>query len=116
MKTHIVTKDQLDAENRYIGTTSLVDFEGHIEIEIDLGCVIFTTLKAAGRIFAKAGSGIEAGDGIEAVKTISVRLRIFAGLVTWRLPELDELKVTCSKLVSGTVAFGELVETSREAK
>ena len=66
LKTHVVTQDQLDSNNRYIGATDLTNFEGHIEIDPNLEYVFFAALKAGGRIFAKAGSGIEAGWGIEA--------------------------------------------------
>ena len=110
-KIHVVTKDQLDGDNRYTGTVDLTQFDGSIEIEANLGRVIFTALRAVGNIFAEAGSGIEAGWGIEAVANISVRLRIFVGLVRWRLPRPEELVISCRKLTSGTVAHGTLNET-----
>lgn len=70
----------------------------------------------------KAGSGIEAGLGIEAgsgikagwgIKTglaiianhISARLRIFAGLCSWRIPEPSEMEIRAD-IRSGTIAFG----------
>ena len=58
----------------------------------------------------EAGSGIEAGDGIEAglsivAKWVSSRLRIFAGLVLWRLPTDAELEIR-AELRSGTIAYG----------
>ena len=43
--------------------------------------------------------------------TLSSGLRIFAGLCLWRLPEPDELKITCGKLASGEVCYGELIES-----
>ena len=107
MKTHLITKDQLDSENKYIGATDITAFEGNIEIEVNLGYVVFSALKAVGYILAKAGSGIKAGWGIKA------KLRIFAGLIMWRLPNPEELKITCKKLESGTIAFGELIETGK---
>jgi len=156
MKTHIITKDQLDADNNYIGSTNLDNFEGHLESEENLGYVKFKFLKIQGYIGFKAGSGIKAGDGIEAgggikagcgieagggieagsgieagggikagggieagsgieagwgisAKTISSKLRIFAGLCLWRLPTKEECQIR-AKLLSGTIAFGELVE------
>ena len=75
---------------------------------------------AAGRLVIKtratvtgwlrAGLGIEAGEGIEAgfsivAKFLSVRLRIFAGLVAWRLPEPSECEVR-AEIRSGTLAHG----------
>ena len=137
MKTHLITKDQLDSENKYIGATDITAFEGNIEIEVNLGYVVFSALKAVGYILAKAGSGIKAGWGIEAgegikagwgieagegikagsgIKAgwgIKAKLRIFAGLIMWRLPNPEELKITCKKLESGTIAFGELIETGK---
>ena len=61
----------------------------------------------------EAEGGIKAGGGIKAKLTISVRLRILVGLINWRLPIASEQTVTCSKLVSGTVALGTLVETGQ---
>ena len=61
----------------------------------------------------EAGSGIEAGWGIKAgfsiaCKFLSVRLRIFAGLVSWRLPKPDEDEIR-GELRNGTIAFGKHV-------
>jgi hypothetical protein len=39
-----------------------------------------------------------------------VRLRIFAGVCTWRLPSEEETKITCRIVKSGTVAFGLVVK------
>ena len=51
----------------YIGTESVTDFNGSIEIDANIGwCRFASRLAARGSIIAKAGSGIEAGDGIEA--------------------------------------------------
>jgi hypothetical protein len=44
-------------------------------------------------------------------RVTSSGLRIFAGLCLWRLPEEEEKKIICGKLVKGVVAFGDLVET-----
>ena len=45
MKTHRITKDQLDSENRYIGPVDLTGFRGSVEIEASLGNVIFTEIR-----------------------------------------------------------------------
>ena len=79
MKTHLITKDQLDSENKYIGATDITAFEGNIEIEVNLGYVVFSALKAVGYILAKAGSGIKAGWGIEAGEGIKAGWGIEAG-------------------------------------
>jgi hypothetical protein len=95
MKTLIITKKDLDADNYYVGDKN--EFDGHIELEANLGWVRFKrSLKATGKIVAeagtgieagwgiKAGTGIEAGWGIEAGTGIKARLRIFAGLCLGR--------------------------------
>ena len=134
MITFTVLKEHLDEENRYVGPENLADFAGHLEIAEKLGFVVFGALKVAGYIWAKAGSGIKAGEGIKAGWGIkagegieagwgikagfsitckaSLRsgLRIFAGLCLWRLPKPEESRVECKRLESGQVAFGELVE------
>ena len=70
----------------YIGTESVADFDGHIEIEGNLGYVRFSGhLSAKGYIAAGAGSGIKASWGIEAGLSIicggalKVSCRIFVG-------------------------------------
>ena len=77
MNTHIITKDQLDADNNYIGSVSLADFQGSLEIESSLGWVNFSkTLNVSGCILAKAGSGIGAGRGVKAGRGIKAGLGI----------------------------------------
>ena len=79
MKIHIITKDQLDKDNNYIGETDLSDFDGHLQSEKSLGYVRFKFLKVKGHIWFKAGSGIEAGGGIEAGEGIKAGWGIKAG-------------------------------------
>ena len=65
----------------------------------------------------KAGEGISAGWGIKAgfsircKRALSARLRIFAGLVSWRMPTPEEQEIECAKLEQGTVALGFIKET-----
>ena len=64
MQTLTITAADL-TDGVYTGATDVSDFEGHIEIEANLGTVRFKAgICVAGGIFAKAGSGIEAGLGI----------------------------------------------------
>jgi hypothetical protein len=61
----------------------------------------------------KAGLGIEAGDGIKAglsitCKFLSVRLRIFAGLINWRLPTDGDDEIR-TEVRGGTVALGTII-------
>jgi hypothetical protein len=67
----------------------------------------------------EAGLGIEAGSGIKAgwgiacglslhCKWLSAGLRIFAGLVSWRLPGPGDDEIR-GELRGGTIAFGTLV-------
>ena len=150
---HLVTKDQLNKRNEYVGTIDLSDFDGAIEFAANLDRVVFAgAVRAARYIRAKAGTGIEAGCGIKAgwgikagtgikagcgikagagieagwgikagegieagadIKAgegIKVRLRVFAGLISWRMPEAAELEVRCKSFV-GTLAYGKLALT-----
>jgi len=64
----------------------------------------------------KAGGGINAGWSIEAgltikSKWISTSLRIFAGLVSWRLPAPDEEEIH-AEIRRGTVACGRVIAPS----
>ena len=64
----------------YCGKTDVSSFEGSIEIEGKLGYVRFAgRLSATGYIFAEAGSGIEAGEGIKAGSGIEAGWGIKAG-------------------------------------
>jgi hypothetical protein len=72
-------KDTDSYYKEYCGTANVADFAGHIEIEANLGWVKFVSLKATGRIFAQAGSGIEAGWGIKAGSGIEAGWGIKAG-------------------------------------
>ena len=62
----------------------------------------------------KAGDGIKAGWGITCKKSLNIGLRIFAGLYLWRKPTKNELEITCGKLESGEVCYGDLIETGIE--
>ena len=72
-------KDTDSYYKEYCGTENVADFDGHIEIEANLGFVKFLSLKAKGHIFAKDGSGIKAGEGIEAGEGIKAGWGIEAG-------------------------------------
>jgi hypothetical protein len=94
-------------------------------IEAGLGIEAGSGIKAGWGIEAgegiKAGEGIEAGGGIEAglsiiCKTISAKFRIFAGLCIWKLPEQNETEIKTEELISGTIAFGNLVITQKVNK
>ena len=59
-----ITEADLDRDNFYTGNSN---FDGHVEIDKNLGWVKFkTNFIAKGNILAKAGSGIKASEGIEA--------------------------------------------------
>jgi len=70
MKTLKVTAKDIKKSDSYwsdyIGTTDVSNYDGHIEIDGNLGYVKFLSIKATGHIWAEAGSGIKAGWGIEA--------------------------------------------------
>ena len=126
MKTLKITKADLNERNEYTRSRDL-EFEGHIEVEASLGLVsVLGFIRAAGGLSIEAGSSIEAGESIEAWLSIeaggsikaglsirckaklTVKLRIFAGLCTWRLPKPEEQIIECAELTQGTVCFGEL--------
>jgi len=66
MNTYTITQKDLNENNEYIGDTDLSNYKGHIMAEEGLGYVRFRSLRATGRIYFEAGSGIEAGHVIEA--------------------------------------------------
>ena len=74
-----ITKADLDENNFY--KEDSVDVDGVIEIDGDLGTVCFRgSVKTKKYVFAKAGSGIEAGLGIKAGEGIEAGWGIKAGL------------------------------------
>jgi uncharacterized protein (DUF342 family) len=134
MKTLTLTSSDFDSNGIYIGKTDLSNFDGNLKIKVDYAYFtksIFVTgyikasdsIKASGSIkaggsieaggYIEAGNSIIAGNSIEAGFTIaceqlSAKLRIFAGICTWKIPTDDEMLITCEKLVSGIIAFGKL--------
>jgi hypothetical protein len=76
MKTTTITRADL-TNGEY---TAKAEFDGHVEIEANLGWVRFPrALTAKGRVRASAGSGISAGWGISAGSGISAGWGISAG-------------------------------------
>ena len=125
MKTLNITSKEVKETKyyykEYIGE-DVSDFEGNIEIEENLGCVRFSSIKANGYIWAKEGSEIEAGRGIEAglgikagseieagegikagegitcKKELTFRYKLFAGTCLWKTLTDAEKTITCGKL------------------
>ena len=120
MEKLVIGKKDLNEENFY--TEQNIDFDGAVEFEAGLGRVkIAGQIRATRYIFAgagtgiKAGMGIRAGEGIEAglsivCKTLNAKLRIFAGLCIWRMPNAEEMQIRCERLESGEICYGELVK------
>ena len=80
MKIFRITKEHLDKNNFYIGEEDLSDFNGNIESDENLGNVRFKkSLTSKGYMYFSTGSGITAGDGIEAGWGIKVGEGITAG-------------------------------------
>lgn len=83
-------------------------------------------IEAGGGIKARAcitaGDGITAGEGviagwdIEAGEDIKVENRIFAGTAPYRSEATCKKEIRCRRLVSGTVAYGTLIETEGSRK
>ena len=113
MKILKITKKDLDKDNYYIGEEDFSEYnkkyDGKIEIDCDLGTVRFKKgVYASYSIEAKSGSGISAG------LELSIGLNIFAGVSRYINAQGDYKKITCSKLVKGTVCYGDLVETGEK--
>ena len=108
-----ISKEDLDADNFY--KEDSVDFNGRIEIESNLGCVRFKKgLYAKLSIFAEAGTGIKAGEGIISgllmspakiiAKWIDVKLRICAGFNCKDEQEID------AEIKNGKVILGKMMK------
>ena len=122
--TLTITREDIDDAGNYIGASDVSAWQGRIEIAADLGWVRFAgDVRATQSIIAMKGSGIEAGECIEAgwgikaglgikAKWLSVRLRIFAGVCIWRLPQPGEMEIR-AELRSGTIAFGKHIQPDR---
>jgi hypothetical protein len=129
----------ITAKNRRQYENTHVKVDGSIEISEGLGVVVFVSLSASASILAKAGSGIEAGEGIDAgwdikagegikagwdikaglsincTAVLRAGFRIFVGIALWKKEVSDEEKtITCGWLESGTVEYGILKETGRK--
>ena len=65
-------------------------------------------IQAGGSI--ESGEGIQAGLAITAKGTIEVKQRILAGTLSGRELSSEEMNITCSKLLSGKIILGNLVE------
>ena len=88
METKVITEKDLvkNPDTGFYEYNANFQFEGHVEIAENLGCVKFGYgLVVTGYIYAKAGTGIEAGTGIDAGWGIKAGEGIEAGegIVTW---------------------------------
>ena len=92
----IITKADIGADGYFTDTHLIV--EGTLTVEAGV------YLQVRGRI--EAGWGIKAG-------WVQCGLRIFAGLVAWRLPEPHELEIR-AELRGGTIAHGVLVNSTND--
>lgn len=63
MNTLKLTKKDFDKNNRY--KKESLEYDGHVEIEASLGYVSFSSIAIKGYLSVLAGTGIEAGEGIE---------------------------------------------------
>lgn len=78
-KLHVITPDQLDAKNNYVGFTDLSEFGGSIRLGPSLGLVTFSKpLNLTGDIHAASGTNIKAYCGITAKGRIVVEGDIHA--------------------------------------
>ena len=93
-----------------------IDFDGHVEVDGDLGWIKFAAgIYATGHILVKAGSGIEAGDGILTffrggiVAKWIIALRVAVG---FHLKPDEEIQTVKAELRDGTPLILGIVETS----
>ena len=106
MEIKRITKDDLvmnDETSQYEYKEKL-QFDGHIEIDGDLGRVKFAAgVWATGHIWTKAGTGIEAGWGIEAGRGIKAGESIEAGwgIVTFYSGGIFAKQITALRIAVG---------------
>ena len=82
METKVITEKDLvkNPDTGFYEYNANFQFEGHVEIAENLGCVKFGSgLVVTGYIYAKAGTGIKAGMGIKAGTGIKAGMGIKAG-------------------------------------
>ena len=110
-----ITRRDLNDKSEYTASDSL-EFDGHIEIAANLGCVRFRgSIKASGWLRALAGTSVEAGLSIRCKQRLSVKLRIFAGLCLWRRPTPEEMVIEAAE-IEGEVCFGTVRLLTEEEK
>jgi hypothetical protein len=63
----------------YIGNENIADFDGNLEIEENLGKVLFPSLNVSGSVVARSGSGIRSVLGIQSGGSIKAGWGIDAG-------------------------------------
>jgi len=76
---HTMNILKITKENRAQYENTEIVFDGHVELEADLGWFVTKSIKAKGYIFGSAGTGIVAGTGIEAGEGIVAGTGIKAG-------------------------------------
>ena len=92
----------------YIGDEDVSAFDGSIEIEGGLGWVKFASLYASRHIIAKAGTGIEAGEGIKAGEGIEAGWGIKAGEgieAGWGIKAGEGIEAGLSIVCKATIKF-----------
>ena len=130
-----------NGRNEYTGKTDVSNFDGHLEIEANIGWAWFKSICVSGSLTIEAGTSIEAGYFIKAgyiieaggfIKagtsinaglgmvaglsitckdTLTFKYNLFAGATPWKQTADADRTVTCGKLDGGTIQYGLLVET-----
>ena len=112
-ETYIFAKGYISAEG-YISAKGNIFAEGDIfakgNISAQGGISAQGYISAEGGIL-KATYGITAGLKIYAKTTIECGMRIFAGTSPWNWVTKEHREIKCGKLLSGKVAYGDLIET-----
>ena len=131
-QTRVFTRKDFKEINGRLVFEQDVDVNGNIEIDENLGCVLFKFgIKASGYICAKAGSGIKAGGSIEAgwfikaggfIKADGSIVSFYAGIVARFIAclrvavgfNVQTEQVIRADVKKGTVVLGRVEKPEKE--
>lgn len=106
METKVLTKADFNDKGKFIGHSSILSFNGNLEIEEDLNYVYFDFLNVKGYIIANIGTGIKAKRGIEAGGFIQAERGIKAG---WGIKSGESIESYGSIKAGWGIEAGELI-------
>ena len=109
MKIIKVTKKDLDRKNHY----KKKEITGlcNVQIDVGLGCVIFSKLSVKGYISARAGSGIFVGDSIRAGRGIQSDISIESG---GSIKAGSGIKANRNIIAEGSILAGGSIQANQD--